>query len=97
MSDINEATTKQVAHLARLKLTNQEVKDFTAQLNDILAYVAKNNEVNVDGVEPMVSPHEYVTPLREDVAILFSKDGENKILAAAPDVVNDGFKVPKII
>jgi len=39
-----------VAHLARLELTEAEVERFTVQLNDILLYMDKLNELDTEGI-----------------------------------------------
>lgn len=91
--------TQRMARLARLKLTDEELATFTSQVGDILKYVEKLQEVNVDGVAPMTHPLELETPLREDVAVSSPKnaEGKSKVLDAAPDVLNDGYKVPPIL
>ncbi len=91
--------TQQLARLARLKLTDEELTSFTAQVGDILKYVEKLQEVNVDGVAPMTHPLELATPLREDVAVPSPRnaEGKPKVLDAAPDMLNDGYKVPPIL
>lgn len=91
--------TQHVARLARLKLTDEELKTFTSQVGDILKYVEKLQEVNVEGIAPMTHPHELETPLRDDVAVPSPKnaEGKPKVLDAAPDVLNDGYKVPPIL
>lgn len=91
--------TQQVARLARLKLSDEELATFTSQVGDILKYVEKLQEVNVEGVAPMTHPLELETPLRDDVAVPSPKnaEGKSKVLDAAPDVLNDGYKVPPIL
>lgn len=91
---VDEALTRKVSDLARLKLTDDEVRMFTAQLGAILAYVDQLGEINIDGVEPMVHPEGLTPFLRPDLVHEF--DGQ-KILDAAPDVVSGGFKVPAIL
>jgi aspartyl-tRNA(Asn)/glutamyl-tRNA(Gln) amidotransferase subunit C len=100
MVEINEALTRKVAELARLELSNAEVKTFTAQLSDILAYVDQLSEANVQGVEPLTSPLALESPLRPDrvrPSPVDEKTGKSKMLKAAPEVVYDGFKVPPVL
>ena len=53
MSDkIDQARVRHVAHLARLKLDEQEVRRFTRELSAILGYAAQLNEPDTSGVEP---------------------------------------------
>ena len=92
MVDVNENLTRQVAHLSRLELSDQEVKSFTVQLSNVLKYVDQLQEVNVAGVEPLTHPVELEAPLREDA----NRPSIN-VLDSAPDVLYDGFKVPPIL
>ena len=105
MVEINEALTLKMGTLARLKLSEQEVKTFTNQLGLIFKYVEQLQELNVDGVEPMTHPlvlesrGDLKAPLRKDEAMPFPRDenGKPKVLRHAPDVLFDGFKVPPIL
>jgi len=99
MVEVNEALTRKVADLARLELTDAEVKTYTAQLDDVLKFVDQLHEVNVDGVEPLSHPLDLQTPLREDVVKLSPQDadGNPKVLSCAPEVVDGGFQVPPIL
>lgn len=49
---LSDNQVKHVAKLAKLDLSNEEVKKFTGQLSDILEYVDQLNEVDTDKVEP---------------------------------------------
>lgn len=99
MVNVNEALTRQVADLARLELTDQEVTTFTAQLSEVLKYVDQLQAVDVSKVEPLTHPFEVLAPLREDIVKPFATnaEGKSKVLDAAPEVLEDGFKVPPII
>jgi aspartyl-tRNA(Asn)/glutamyl-tRNA(Gln) amidotransferase subunit C len=50
---ISSGEVEYVANLARLEITDKEKEKFTAQLNDILLYIDKLNELDTKGVEPM--------------------------------------------
>ena len=90
---ITETLTVRIAELAKLELSESEVRLFTRQLGDILQYVAKIQEVDVTGVEPLIHPLDLKTPLRADQPSLVP----SKILACAPEVVQSSFKVPQIM
>jgi len=96
---VTEALTRKVAELARLELTDTEVQTFTPQLNTVLGYINQLGELDVAGVEPLSHPHEYQTALRDDrlVTPATDSDGRPKTLACAPEVLDDGFKVPPIL
>ena len=57
----------QVARLARLTLTPAEIELFTRQLNDILDYMQKLNELDTTGVPPMTHVLDIHNAFREDV------------------------------
>jgi aspartyl-tRNA(Asn)/glutamyl-tRNA(Gln) amidotransferase subunit C len=88
-------TVKQVAHLARLTLSDEEVELFTRQLNDILNYVQKLNELDTTDVPAMAHVLELENAFRED-AVRDSLPLE-EALANAPDRQKNSFAVPKII
>lgn len=99
MIEVNEDLTRKVAHLARLEISSEEATTFTSQLREILGYVGQLQQVDVTGVEPLLSPLELATPFREDEVrpSPVDSDGRSKMLGAAPDIVADGFKVPPIL
>jgi aspartyl-tRNA(Asn)/glutamyl-tRNA(Gln) amidotransferase subunit C len=84
-----------VASLARLKLSAEEEEMLTDQLDRILQYVEKLNELDTSNVEPLAHAVDIVNAFREDRLIPWpSKDS---LLANAPARENNFFKVPKII
>ena len=84
-----------VARLARLNLTEEERIRFTAQLNEILHYVEKLEELDVTGVEPTAHAVPHYNVLRPDISrASFSHED---MLANAPDRVEGFFRVPKIL
>ena len=97
--EVNEKLTLQVAHLARLKLTEPEVTTYTSQLKNILKYVEQLQEVDVSFTEPLTYPLEAATPLREDKIKEGQVDteGKPKVLSSASDVLFGGYKVPPIL
>jgi aspartyl-tRNA(Asn)/glutamyl-tRNA(Gln) amidotransferase subunit C len=88
-------TVRQVAHLARLTLSEEEVELLTRQLNDILKYVEKLNELETTDIPPMAHVLELNNAFRED-EVTGSLPLE-EALANAPDRQRNSFAVPKII
>ncbi len=92
---IDSKTAAHVAKLARIKVEEKDLPALAAEFNNILGFIEQLNEVDVEGVEPMVS----VTPMRlkrrDDVVT----DGsmQDKILANAPDAREGFFAVPKVV
>ncbi|MCL6566155.1 MAG: Asp-tRNA(Asn)/Glu-tRNA(Gln) amidotransferase subunit GatC [Acidobacteriia bacterium] len=88
-----------VAELAHLELSEHEVQLYLQQLDSILRYVEKLNELDTEAVEPMAqvltaSPAE-ADPLREDLPRPHTA-GEH-VLRNAPEARPPYFRVPKVI
>ena len=84
-----------VADLARLSLVPEEIEVFTRQLNDILAYVEKLQELDTSGVAPLAHVIPVVNVFREDVVkVGLSRDAA---LDNAPAREEGAFVVPRII
>lgn len=84
-----------VSDLARLELSDAEKAMFQPQLENIVKYVEKISEVDVDGIEPMMHGRELVNAFRED-EVRPSMDRE-AALANAPARVGEEFLLPKIV
>ncbi|MCE1274829.1 MAG: Asp-tRNA(Asn)/Glu-tRNA(Gln) amidotransferase subunit GatC [Chlorobiaceae bacterium] len=84
-----------IAELARLRFTEAEQEKMTRELNMILHYVEKLNQVDTEGVEPLSSIHDQSNVLREDVEIPSLSNAQ--ALKNAPDHQDRFFKVPKVI
>ena len=92
---ITRQEVEHVALLARLELTEDEKHKFCTQLDAILGYMEKLNELDTRGVEPLVHGIEGKQPVRQDVprASLPRKEA----LQNAPDAASGCFRVPRII
>jgi aspartyl-tRNA(Asn)/glutamyl-tRNA(Gln) amidotransferase subunit C len=84
-----------VAHLARLSLRPEEIDLFTRQLNDILEYVAKLQELDTAGVLPLAHVIPIVNAFRED-RVEVGLDRE-LALENAPAREEGSFVVPRVI
>ncbi|MBL4679015.1 MAG: Asp-tRNA(Asn)/Glu-tRNA(Gln) amidotransferase subunit GatC [Mucilaginibacter sp.] len=65
--NIDEQTVDKIAHLARLELAADEKQIMIKDMNKILGFMDKLNEVDTIGVEPLVYMTAEVNNLREDV------------------------------
>ena len=92
---IERKDVEHVARLARLALTDAEIERMREQLNGILAYIEKLNELDTTAVEPTSHAVPLVNVMRED------EEGPclpcDEALANAPDRVGEFFRVPRII
>lgn len=93
---ISISDVEHIAKLARLKLSEDEKETYSTQLNDILAYVVKLNELDTSGVE--LTSH--VVPLknvfREDQR-KSSLPREDALCNAPQTSLSSFYRVPKII
>lgn len=92
---IDLETARRVAKLARVRVEDDDLPALAEDFNRILGFVEQLNEVDVEGVEPMVS----VTPMRlkrrDDVV---TEGGmPERILSNAPDAREGFFAVPKVV
>ncbi|MFA5539481.1 MAG: Asp-tRNA(Asn)/Glu-tRNA(Gln) amidotransferase subunit GatC [Gemmobacter sp.] len=92
---IDTETARMVARLARIRVEEDALPALAGELSGILDFMEQLNEVDVEGVEPMVS----VTPMRlarrEDVVT--DGDIQDSILKNAPDAREGFFAVPKVV
>jgi aspartyl-tRNA(Asn)/glutamyl-tRNA(Gln) amidotransferase subunit C len=86
---------KNVAHLARLALTDGELATMTPQLAAILDYVDQLGRVNTDGVEPLAHPLPVANVFRDDEPAPSLPAAA--ALANAPDRRGDLYGVPAVL
>ncbi len=88
-----------VAELAYLELSEAELEKYRQQVDDILEYIGKLNELDTSSVEPMAQvlsdDQSADTTLREDVVV--QCDVGPEVLRGAPDADGIYFRVPKVI
>ena len=91
----NEQTIKTIANLARLKFPKEDEAKFMNDINGILDWVEQLKEVNVDGIEPLVSVSPRESAIRADVVT----DGglQTELMANAPESVQGFYEVPKMV
>ncbi len=92
---IDESTAAKVAKLARIKVEDEDLPALANEFNTILGFIEQLGEVDVDGVEPMVS----VTPMRLKRRVDEVTDGDmpDRVLSNAPDSREGFFAVPKVV
>ena len=92
---IDTQTAAKVARLARIKVEDDALPALAQEFNNILGFIEQLNEVDVEGVEPMVS----VTPMRLKRRKDVVNDGNKQagVLSNAPDAREGFFAVPKVV
>ena len=94
-SKISLEQVRHVALLARLELSPQDEDRLRTDMDEMLAYVDKLNELDTKNVAPTTQVGEAGTPMRDDEVT--NRPDADAILANAPSRDRNYFKVPKII
>ena len=93
---IDEATLDRIAELARLDYSDPAArKAILADMEKVLTFVEKLNEVDTKGVEPLIFMTDEENTLRDDVAEVSITKQE--ALKNAPVKDSDYFKVPRVV
>jgi len=96
---ISRADVERVAELAYLDLSEAELEMYRTQIDEILEYIGKLNELDTAGVQPMAQvlsdDQTADATLRDDVVVPCNVAAE--ILKQAPDPEAPYFRVPKVI
>ncbi|WP_339645013.1 Asp-tRNA(Asn)/Glu-tRNA(Gln) amidotransferase subunit GatC [Jannaschia helgolandensis] len=92
---IDKETARRVAKLARIAVPDDHLDALAGEFNAILGFIEQLQQVDVDGVEPMVS----VTPMRlkRRADIVTEGNQPKAVLANAPDAREGFFSVPKVV
>ena len=92
---VDQQTVSRIAHLARIKIPDDEITGLQGELNAILSFIEALSEVDVAGGEPMTSVMPMPMKKRADVV----DDGEiaDAVTANAPAGEDHFFMVPKVI
>jgi aspartyl-tRNA(Asn)/glutamyl-tRNA(Gln) amidotransferase subunit C len=92
---IDRDTVEKIAHLARLEINEIEKKEMADDMGRILDFMAKLNEVDTSGVEPLIYMTEVVNSNRDDV--VKQEITHQEALKNAPSHDVDYFRVAKVI
>ena len=93
--EIDRKLLEHVAEVARLKLTEEEIKKFLPQLKEALEFFSQLQEVNTDGVKPSFQPVEIKNVMRED----YEKQclGQDEALSLTEHKKDGYFKGPRAV
>lgn len=92
---ISDETMEYVGILAKLELSPKEREAARKDMEKMLDYIDKLNELDTDGVEPMTHVFPFHNVFRED--IVTNGDDRDHILKNAPEQKDGAFKVPKTV
>lgn len=84
-----------IAHLSRLKFDGQAKEEMRDDMEKIINFMDKLNEVDTENIEPLIFMSTEINNLRDDVSeITLSHD---EILKNAPKKDSDYFRIPKVL
>jgi aspartyl-tRNA(Asn)/glutamyl-tRNA(Gln) amidotransferase subunit C len=93
--EVNDAMIDKLAHLARLKFNDEEKQEIKTDLQRMIAFVEKMNELDLENVEPLLHMSDEINVLREDT--VEGSVSRADALKNAPVHDEQFFKVPKVI
>ncbi|MBA8666625.1 Asp-tRNA(Asn)/Glu-tRNA(Gln) amidotransferase subunit GatC [Holosporaceae bacterium 'Namur'] len=92
---IDSSVVKKIAHLARIRITDEEASGYEKELNSILNWVEQLNEAETEGVEPLRSVINAELPRRKDEV---TEGGiQEAVLKNSPISKYGCFIVPKVV
>ena len=92
MNKIDDETIEYVGILAKLELEGKEKDDAKSDMEKMLGFVEKMNEINTDGIEPMSHVFDVHNVFREDAVT--NGDGSADSLKNAPQEKDGQYMVP---
>jgi aspartyl-tRNA(Asn)/glutamyl-tRNA(Gln) amidotransferase subunit C len=93
--EIDDKLIDHIAHLSRLEFEGEAKEGIKNDLNRILSFVEKLNELDTENVEPLVYMTDEFNVLREDIVV--QETSQQDALKNAPKKDSDYFKVPKVV
>ena len=92
---IDNETVDKIAHLARLEFENEAKQEIIKDMNNMLSFIDKLNELDTQNIEPLIYMSDEVNVLREDD--VRHEITQDEALKNAPKKDSDYFKVPKVL
>lgn len=93
--EVTEEIIDHIAHLARLEFKGEAKETIRQDLENIINFMEKLQEVDTENVEPLIFMTKEVNHLREDVAI--ETVSHEEALKNAPKKDSDYFRIPKVL
>jgi aspartyl-tRNA(Asn)/glutamyl-tRNA(Gln) amidotransferase subunit C len=93
--EVNDVLVDKLAHLARLKFDASDKEQIKKDLQKMIAFVEKLNELDTTGVEPLLHMSDEINVLRDDK--VEGSISREDALKNAPLHDEQFFKVPKVI
>ncbi|MCT4561117.1 MAG: Asp-tRNA(Asn)/Glu-tRNA(Gln) amidotransferase subunit GatC [Crocinitomicaceae bacterium] len=92
---ITDEIIDHIAHLARLEFSGEKKETIKQDMEKIISFMEKLQEVDTEKVEPLIFMSDEVNVLREDVAEVSLT--QQQALENAPKKDSDYFRIPKVL
>lgn len=96
MAKLSREEVLKLAQLARLALSEDDVKEFQSELSDILQYVEQLQQVDISGLKPTNQVTGLVNVMRDDIVRDYGYQ-PRELLKNVPDVQEDQIKVNRMV
>ncbi|MBI4033581.1 Asp-tRNA(Asn)/Glu-tRNA(Gln) amidotransferase subunit GatC [Candidatus Saccharibacteria bacterium] len=96
MSKLTRDQVLKLAHLSRLKLTDEEIERFSKELSEILTYVETLDQADTQGLQPTYQVTGLKNVMRDDEVIDYQAKPKD-LLAEAPATEKNQFKVKRVL
>lgn len=93
--NIDDSIVDKIAGLSKLRFEGKSKDKMKDDMNKMIDFVGKLNEVNTEGIEPLIHLTEELNVLREDVP--YSETTQEEALKNAPKKDSDYFRIPKVL
>ena len=92
---ISDEIVDHIAHLSRLEFVGDDKSSIKRDLEKIIGFMSKLNELNTDNVDPLIFMSDELNRLREDLPSVTISHEE--ALRNAPKKDSDYFRIPKVL
>lgn len=84
-----------IAHLSRLEFEGEEKEAIKKDMENIISFMSSLQEIDTEGIEPLIFMNEEINHFREDVAV--ETLTQKEVLKNAPKKDSDFFRIPKVL
>ena len=92
---MDKKTVTTISYLSRLKIDAEKEEKITKDLENIIEFVDKLNDVDTSDIEPLTNPLEKIAKTRDDQVT--AKNLKQELLEIAPSSNEDYFLVPRVV
>lgn len=96
MAKLTREDVLKLARLSRLRLSDEEIEQFEAEISEILTYIDQLSEVDTTGLEPTAQVTGLTNVMRDDTPVDYGAD-QKSLLKNAPAVEKQQFKVKRVL